>query len=106
MMVMTGLGHRPDTGRLLRGLIPYLDEHEAKEVFLLTERIRKEPWREGGGPVVYQELVHWCRDMQGGVFRGVCTTGKRLAREAVTAQFEADPMALIDWAARFTRSRR
>lgn len=99
LMVMTGLGHQPDTGRLLRGLTPYLDEHEAKEVFLLAERKRKEPWREGGETVAYQELVHWCRDMQGGVFRGVCTTEKPLAREAVTAQFRADPMALIDWAA-------
>lgn len=97
-MVMTGLGHQPDTGRLLRGLTPYLDEHGAVDVILLAERRRREPWRGDDEAVEYQELVHWTRDRQGGVFRGVCGRETKLDREAVLEQFQSGPNGVIDWA--------
>ena len=98
-MVMSGLGQQPASGRLLRGLAPYLDEHGARNVFLLAERKRKEHWRGDDTRVAYQELIHWARDAKGGVFRGVCSKGSRLSQEAVTERFQADPLKLIDWAA-------
>ena len=76
-MVMNRLGANPASGRLLRGLTPYLDEQGASHVFLFTERRRREPW--GADPeqrVTYQELVHWARAPDGGVYHGVATTTK------------------------------
>jgi hypothetical protein len=101
LLEMTGLGQHPASGRLLRGLTPYLDEQAATQVFLLTERRRREPW--GAQPaklVTYQEIVHWERAADGGVYRGVCSVGRQLSRDEVIQAFEYEPLALIEWAAR------
>ncbi|MCZ6646565.1 MAG: hypothetical protein O7B79_10030 [SAR324 cluster bacterium] len=98
-MTMSGLGTEPATGRLLRGLMPYLDDRGAEQVFLLVERKRKEAWRESGETVSYQELVHWARDPEGGVYRGISTTGGGLEQQSLIAQFQKDPLGLVDWAA-------
>lgn len=99
LMVMDGLGHQPDTGRLLRGLTPYLDDQGTVEVYVLANRKRREPWRKNDNAVEYQELVHWARDAEGGVFKGLCTTEKMLDPDAVAAQFRAGPGTLMEWAA-------
>jgi len=44
LLIMSGLRENPVSGRLLRGLSPYLDEQGARHVVLLTERRRREPW--------------------------------------------------------------
>lgn len=101
LLEMAGLGKDPASGRLLRGLTPYLDEQGADHVFLLTERRRREEWNPGDDQiVVYQELVHWRRGADGGVYRGVCSKGELLKREEIVRAFEIEPLSLIDWAAR------
>ena len=97
-MTMTGLGEAPATGRLLRGLTPYLDEQRAKHVLLLTERKRREPWSGEDTIVPYQELVHWARGPDGGIYRGVCCKSGGLPLDEVAARFRSDPFGLIDWA--------
>ena len=104
LIVMTGLGHRPDTGRLLRGLVPYLDEYGADHVLLLAERRRKEPWRGDDGAVAYQEIVHWDRNGREDTFRGVCGMENMLTLAAITELFHADPLTLIDRAAEEMRA--
>ena len=98
LMTMTGLGEAPATGRLLRGLTPYLDEQRAKHVLLLTERKRREPWSGEDTIILYQELVHWARGADGGIYRGVCCRGGGLPFDEVAARFRSDPFGLIDWA--------
>ena len=101
LLEMPGLGQNPASGRLLRGLTPYLDAQGADHVFLLTERRRREEWNNGDDSVVsYQELVHWRRGADGGVYRGVCSKGELLKREEIVQAFEYEPLSLIDWAAR------
>ena len=100
LLEMPGLGRNPPSGRLLRGLTPYLDEQGADHVFLLTERRRREEWNDGDRVVSYQELVHWERGADGGVYRGVCTKNELLKREEIVQAFEYEPLSLIDWAAR------
>jgi len=101
LLEMTGLGQQPASGRLLRGLTPYLDEQGAAHVFLLTERKRREPWAEDPKTVVaYQELVHWERGKAGGIYRGVCAKGNSLKRNDILQAFEYEPLDLIEWAAR------
>ncbi len=103
-MTMTGLGPEPATGRLLRGLEPYLDEQNAEHVFLLVERKRKEEWRGPGQAVRYQELVHWQRGEAGGTYRGVCARENGLEHSGLTERFRAEPLGLIDWAAEHMRA--
>lgn len=101
LLEMTGLGQHPTSGRLLRGLTPYLDEQGAKHVLLLTGRKRREPWSQQADQVVhYQELVHWERAADGGVYRGVCGKDAALGREEIIQAFESEPLSVIDWAAR------
>jgi hypothetical protein len=101
LLEMPGLGKDPASGRLLRGLTPYLDEQGADHVFLLTERRRREEWNaETDSVVSYQELVHWQRGKQGGVYRGVCSKDELIKREEIVQAFEYEPLSLIDWAAR------
>ncbi len=101
LLEMTGLGRNPASGRLLRGLTPYLDAHAATHIFLLTERRGREAWSlEPGRLVPYQELVHWERGPKGGIYRGVCAPGHQLSRAEVVQAFEYEPLSLIDWAAR------
>jgi hypothetical protein len=101
LLEMTGLGVSPASGRLLRGLTPYLEEQGAKHVFLLTERRRREPWSAEPDKLVrYQEIVHWDRGPDGGTYRGVCTQSTPLSRDEVLQAFEYEPLSLIEWAAR------
>ncbi len=101
LLEMTGLGVNPPSGRLLRGLTPYLEEQGVQHVFLLTERKRREPWSvQPDKLVTYQEIVHWERGADGGIYRGVCTQGTPLSRDEVLQAFEYEPLALIEWAAR------
>ena len=86
LAVMTGLAEEPATGRLLRGLTPFLEKQGADNVILLTERMRKEPWSGDAEPVAYQEIVHWERNEQGGVYRGACARGKGLAPDQTHIQ--------------------
>ena len=97
---LADLGPQPSAGRLLRGLTPYLDEQGASHVFLFTERKWKEPWQASGASVPYQEIVHWARDAEGGVYRGVCCKGAQISREDLLQAFSYEPLGLIDWAAR------
>lgn len=101
LLEMTGLGRNPPSGRLLRGLTPYLDEQDARHVFLFTERKRREPWsRQPDKLVAYQEIVHWERRPDGGIYRGVCAPGRTLSRDEIVQAFEYEPLALVEWAAR------
>ncbi|HEX7927042.1 MAG TPA: hypothetical protein VF678_05575 [bacterium] len=100
LMIMTGLGDKPASGRLLRGLTPYLDEQGAEHVILLTERRRREPWSASEEVVLYQEVVHWARNADGGVYRGTAWKGHTLSREEILPAFELDPLGVVDWAAR------
>ncbi|HKI97945.1 MAG TPA: hypothetical protein VKB51_05675 [bacterium] len=101
LLEMTGLGQNPPSGRLLRGLSPYLDEQEATHVFLLTERRRREPWSlQPDKLVTYQEIVHWARGPEGESYRGVVSSTNRLGRDEVIQAFEYEPLSLIEWAAR------
>ena len=101
LLEMTGLGQNPPSGRLLRGLAPYLDEQNASHAFLLTERRRRETWSvQPDKLVTYQELVHWERRADGGVYRGACAQGRPLSRDEVVQAFQYEPLALIEWAAR------
>lgn len=101
LLEMPVLGHSPASGRLLRGLSPYLDDQGADHVFLLTHRKWREPW--SGDPdlmVSYQELVHWERGAGGGIYRGVCARDATLKREEILQAFQYEPLSLIDFAAR------
>ncbi|MDH5750992.1 MAG: hypothetical protein OEZ59_01065 [Deltaproteobacteria bacterium] len=101
LMVMSGLGANPSSGRIMRGLSPLLDEQNVDHVFLLAERKRSEPWRGEEGPLVkYTELVHWERKNKSGVYRGVTQVNSGLTRDEVIQAFEYEPLHLIDWAAR------
>ncbi|MDH4248527.1 MAG: hypothetical protein OEW39_12015 [Deltaproteobacteria bacterium] len=100
-MVIKGLGVNPPSGRLLRGLTPFLDEQGAAHIFLMTERRRIETWREEEGSLVeYTELVHWERNTRGGVYRGTVSKDTRLTQEEVLQAFEYEPLHLVEWAAR------
>ncbi len=96
-MVMSDLSDSPVTGRLLRGLTPFLDEQGAEHVFLLAERRRTEPWSDSERLCSYRELVHWHRGGGEGVYRGVSTKDAKLTPEAVIGKFGEDPLGLIDW---------
>jgi hypothetical protein len=101
LLEMTGLGQHPASGRLLRGLSPFLEEQGTRHAFLLTERRRREPWSlQPEKLVTYQEIVHWERSADGGVFRGVCSAGEPLGRDEVIQAFSYEPLSLIEWAAR------
>lgn len=97
-MVMSGLGSKPASGRLLRGLSPFLDEQGAKQVVLLAERQRREPWRGADEIVRYQELVHWDRTSL--TYRGTCIKADPVGRGELVQAFQRDPLSLVDWAAR------
>lgn len=100
LMVMRELGPSPSTGRLLRGLTPWLDTHGAHDVYLFTERKWREPWQDKGGVVAYQELVHWQRGPGGGKYRGAVWKNGVLAVDDVVHAFQLDPPSVVDYAAR------
>ncbi len=100
LLLMRGLRDQPVSGRLLRGLVPYLDEQGASHVILLTERRRREPWSDAEAVVPYQEVVHWARGANGGVYRGAAWKGHTLSRDEIIPAFELDPFGVVDWAAR------
>ena len=101
LLEMPGLGLNPASGRLLRGLTPFLDDQGASHVFLLTQRRRREPWSAEPEQVVsYQELLHWKRGPDGGTYRGVTTKEAPLTHDEVIQAFQYEPLDLIDWAAR------
>ena len=99
-MVMSGLGSKPASGQLMRGLTPYLDQLSTAHVVLLTERQRREPWTGSGAIVAYQEVVHWARAEDGGRYRGVAIKGPFIPREDIVKAFERDPLGVVDWVAR------
>lgn len=96
LMVMEGLGTQPVSGRLLRGLTPFLDERKAKDVFLFTERKRTETWLSGKPSVPYQELVHWARDNAAGVYRGVSWKGPQIEVSELVELFQQNPKSLVE----------
>jgi hypothetical protein len=100
LMIMIGLGEKPVSGRLLRGLTPYLDEQGAQHVVLLTERRRRESWSNSEEVVPYQEVVHWVRGAGGGTYRGAAWKGHTLSRDEILPAFQLDPLGVVDWAAR------
>ncbi len=100
LLIMKGLRDQPVSGRLLRGLAPYLDEQGAHHVVLLTERRRREPWSDSEDVVVYQEVIHWARGEGGGVYRGATWKGRSLSRDELIPAFQRDPLGVVDWAAR------
>jgi hypothetical protein len=97
-LAMGDLGPNPPSGRLLRGLTPWLDSQGVRSVFLFAERKWREPWSETVQG--YQELVHWLRDAQGGAYRGAAWRGSKLKQEELAEVFQREPSALIDYAAR------
>jgi hypothetical protein len=100
LLVMSDLPAQPVSGRLLRGLSPYLDEQGAAHVVLLASRRHREPWGAAAAVVKYQELVHWARGPRGGVFRGAVWMGHPLTPDEVLKGFRIDPLGVVDWAAR------
>lgn len=100
LLIMTGLRDQPVSSRLLRGLAPYLDQQDATDVVLLTERRRREPWSTRDEVVPYQEVVHWARGANGGVYRGAAWKGHTLTRDEILPAFEREPLGVVDWAAR------
>lgn len=100
LLIMTGLREQPVSGRLLRGLAPYLDQQDATDVVLLTERRRREPWSGNEDVIAYQEVVHWARGANGGVYRGAAWKGHTLTRDEILPAFEREPLGVVDWAAR------
>jgi quercetin dioxygenase-like cupin family protein len=97
---MRELGAAPASGRLLRGLTPWLDSQNITSVFLLAERRWREPWSESKTPRTYQELVHWRRDEQGGAYWGAAWRGVELKWSDLAPVFERDPASLVEYAAR------
>ena len=100
LLLMKDLAERPETGRLLRGLTPYLDDEKAAEVVLFAGRRRKEPWGGGESPVPYWELVHWIRGRDGGTFRGTTWKQPSITREEILSAFPSEGPDIVDWAAR------
>jgi hypothetical protein len=100
LLLMSGLTDKPASGRLLRGLTPYLDEEGARDVLLFAERQHKEPWSGSDAPVRYGELIHWARDSRDGVFRGTTWTTTSITRDEIVAAFQTEGIDLVDWAAR------
>jgi len=98
LLLLSGLSDKPASGRLLRGLTPYLDEEGARHVVLFAERRRKEPW--SGASVAYGELIHWARDAADGVYRGAAWKQSGITRDEVVAAFQAQGTDVVDWAAR------
>ncbi|MCZ6554306.1 MAG: hypothetical protein O7A67_10960 [SAR324 cluster bacterium] len=99
-LAMKGLGPTPPSGRLLRGLTPWLDGQDAHHVFLLTERKWREPWSGTETVQSYQELVHWERGADGGRYRGTAWKGTALKMEDLVQAFRMEPHSLVDYAAR------
>ena len=97
---MRELGAVPASGRLLRGLTPWLDGQHITSVFLLTERRWREPWSATKTAQTYQELVHWRRDAEGGTYRGAAWRGVQLKWSELLPVFEREPASLVDYAAR------
>jgi hypothetical protein len=100
LLIMRDLGGKPSAGRLLRGLIPYLDDERAAEVTLYTERQHKEPWSGRDAMVPYWELVHWVRGRDPGTFRGTTWKSAGITREEIVAKFKAEGADVVEWAAR------
>ncbi len=99
-LAMKGLGPTPPSGRLLRGLTPWLDGQDAHHVFLLTERKWREPWSGTETVQSYQELVHWERGADGGRYRGTAWKGTALKMQDLVQAFRMEPHSLVDYAAR------
>jgi quercetin dioxygenase-like cupin family protein len=97
---MRELGSVPASGRLLRGLTPWLDSQHITSVFLLTERRWREPWSDSKAAQTYQELVHWRYDAEGGTYRGAAWRGVQLKWNDLAPVFEREPASLLDFAAR------
>ena len=98
LLEMPGLGRNPPSGRLLRGLTPYLDEQGADHVFLLTERRRREDWNDGGDSVVsYQALVQWRAGAAGA--SAVPTAGPRAMSAVAVVAFRM-VFSSLSWVAR------
>ena len=85
-LAMRDLGPRPPSGRLLRGLTPWLDGQGVQSVFLLAERKWREPWNDAKPVQVYQELVHWRRDGDGGAYRGAAWRGVAFKLEELVSK--------------------
>jgi len=100
LLHMRDLGAAPASGRLLRGLTPWLDAEKVKDVFLLAERRWKEPWSDSKSAVIYQELVHWRREGSGGAYRGAAWKDPPIEWNEVAAVFEREPASLVDYTAR------
>ncbi len=98
LLLLSGLSDQPASGRLLRGLTPYLDEEGARHVVLFAERKRREPW--SGAIVSYGELIHWARDAWDGVYRGAAWKQAGITREEIVSAFQAESTDVVDWAAR------
>jgi quercetin dioxygenase-like cupin family protein len=101
-LCMRELGGSPASGRLLRGLTPWLDSQGAQSVFLFAERRWREPWSEAKTPQPYQELVHWARDAGGGTYRGAAWLGTPLNWNELVPVFEREPASLVEYTARRT----
>ena len=99
-VAMRDLGPNPPSGRLLRGLTPWLDGQGVQSVFLLAERKWREPWSDSKAVQPYQELVHWQRDTKGGIYRGAAWRGVEMNMQELGQVFQREPSSLIDYAAR------
>ncbi len=97
-VVLKNLCTLPHSGRILRGLMPYMDICKATQMFLFTERSQHEPWEPTSSPrVKWQELVHWSQQSR---FRGVACARANTSVAEVQAAFEEDPLHLVEWAAK------
>lgn len=104
LVAMRDLGPNPPSGRLLRGLTPWLDSQGVESVFLFSDRKWREPWSDSKSVQPYQEIVHWRRDPQGGAYRGAAWRGEPLKLEELGQAFQRDPSSVVDYAARRTES--